>query len=205
MPTQNTWEAIMNGYENWMNESSRKWNNDVIELTISTDGTTTMKRGGYVVKDPLELIFEGTTAKHIRSIPGIKKTVFNGDDTVIIWEDGKQTIVTREEDKPYDQYAAFTAAVCKRLFGGTGKVMDIMHKTDEGARAKAAAEKKRKTAEAEKARKAEAHQRKLELEEKRHHELVEEYLRKMRAEKEALAIMARAKKEEGAASDASNC
>ena len=43
------------------------------------------------------------------------------------------------------------------------------------------------------ARKAEMHKRKLELEEKRHHELVEEYLRKMRAEKEALDIMAREK------------
>ena len=70
-----------------------------------------------------------------------------------------------------------------------------MHKTDEGARAKAVAEEKRKVAEAEKARKAEMHQRKLELEEKRHHELVEEYMRKMRAEKEALAIISREKKE----------
>lgn len=151
-----------------------------------------------ILKDELQkaILKPSKPITHLRSIPDIKKTVFNGDDTVIIWEDGKQTIVTREEGKPYDQYAAFTAAVCKRLFGGTGKVMDIMHKTDEGARAKAAAEKKRKAAEAEKARKAEMHKRKLELEEKRHHELVEEYLRKMWAEKEALAIMARAKKEE---------
>ena len=152
-----------------------------------------------ILKDELQKVIlkPSKPVTHLRSIPGIKKTVFNGDDTVIIWEDGKQTIVTREEGKPYDQYAAFTAAVCKRLFGGTGKVMDIMHKTDEGARAKAAAEKKRKAAEAEKARKAEAHKRKLELEEKRHHELVEEYLRKMRAEKEALAIISREKKEKG--------
>ena len=192
-----SWEDVVSkSYNDWVNDHLGKFNGDVTELTVSTDGTTTMKRGGYVLKDPLEVIFERTTAKHTRSIPGIKKTVFNGDDTVIIWEDGKQTIVTREEGKPYDQYAAFTAAVCKRLFGGTGKVMDIMHKTDEGARAKAAAEKKRKAAEAEKARKAEMHKRKLELEEKRHHELVEEYLRKMRAEKEALAIISREKKAE---------
>jgi len=187
MPTRNTWDMIVDA---WMNDHLKKWNNDVTDLTVSTDGATTMQCGGYV---PHEVVFK--TTKHTRSIPGIKKTVFNGDDTVIVWEDGKQTIVTREEGKPYDQYAAFTAAVCKRLFGGTGKVMDIMHKTDEGARAKAVAEEKRKAAEAEKSRKAEAHKRKLELEEKRHHELVEEYLRKMRAEREALAIISREKKE----------
>ena len=179
---------------------------DPLEALCVNDHDVRWANGGLVSESPdkmIETILKDEPQKailkpskpitHLRSIPGIKKTVFNGDDTVIIWEDGKQTIVTREEGKPYDQYAAFTAAVCKRLFGGTGKVMDIMHKTDEGARAKAAAEKKRKAAEAEKARKAEMHKRKLELEEKRHHELVEEYLRKMRAEKEALDIMAREK------------
>ena len=175
---------------------------DPLEALCVNDHDVRWANGGLVSESPdkmLSNILRDALQKplkpvtHLRSIPGIKKTVFNGDDTVIIWEDGKQTIVTREEGKPYDQYAAFTAAVCKRLFGGTGKVMDIMHKTDEGARAKAAAEKKRKAAEAEKARKAEMHKRKLELEEKRHHELVEEYLRKMRAEKEALDIMAREK------------
>lgn len=82
------------------------------------------------------------------AVPGVKSTIFNGDTTVIIWEDGQKTIVVKEPDKPYDPYAAFCSAVCKRLFGSTDKVVKIIRSTDKLAisRAKAAQAAKRKEA-----------------------------------------------------------
>ena len=74
------------------------------------------------------------------SIPDIETTVFNGDTTIVIWQDGKKTIVTKEQDKPYDPYAAFCAAVCKRLFGGTDKVMRVIERTDKASIARKKAE-----------------------------------------------------------------
>lgn len=82
--------------------------------------------------------------KHIVSkcyfIPEIENTVFNGDTTIIIWKDKTKTIVHCEPDKPHDPYAAFCAAVCKKLFGSTDKVMKVIADTDKAYQAKLRAE-----------------------------------------------------------------
>ena len=50
----------------------------------------------------------------------VKKVIFNGDKTIILWSDGTKTIVTCGESDNFDSYAGFCAAVVKRVFGSTG-------------------------------------------------------------------------------------
>ena len=51
-----------------------------------------------------------------------KKIIHNGPATIVIWRDGEKTVVKLMEGDTYDEYAAFTAALAKRIFGSTGYV-----------------------------------------------------------------------------------
>jgi len=103
------------------------------------------------------------------SIPEIENTVFNGDTTIIIWKDKTKTIVHCEPDKPRDPYAAFCAAVCKKLFGSTDKVMKVIADTDKAyqakLRAEAAAKKKAENIAKQEELKAKAEARRKEADE----------------------------------------
>lgn len=142
-----------------------KWLPDATKVHCSTDGTVTLP----IEKDPLKLIFEGNIADHTRSIPEIENTVFNGDTTIIIWKDKTKTIVHCEPDKPRDPYAAFCAAVCKKLFGSTDKVMKVIADTDKAyqakLRAEAAAKKKAENIAKQEELKAKAEARRKEADE----------------------------------------
>lgn len=50
----------------------------------------------------------------------VKKVIFNGNKTIILWNDGTKTIATCGEGDNFDPYAGFCAAVVKRVFGSTG-------------------------------------------------------------------------------------
>ena len=149
-----------------------KMPDDAIELAdgltfhCSTDGTVTAQRGANIVKPSIKLSIE----KHLRlSIPEIENTVFNGDTTIIIWKDKTKTIVHCEPDKPRDPYAAFCAAVCKKLFGSTDKVMKVIADTDKAyqakLRAEAAAKKKAENIAKQEELKAKAETRRKEADE----------------------------------------
>lgn len=114
-----------------------KWLPDATKVHCSTDGTVTAQRGANIVKPSIKLPIEKDTR---RFIPEIENTVFNGDTTIIIWKDKTKTIVHCEPDKPRDPYAAFCAAVCKKLFGSTDKVMKVIADTDKAHQAKLRAE-----------------------------------------------------------------
>ena len=51
-----------------------------------------------------------------------KKIIHNGPATVVIWGDGEKTVVKLMEGDTYDEYAAFTAALAKRIWGSTSRV-----------------------------------------------------------------------------------
>ena len=46
-----------------------------------------------------------------------EKIIRNNRATIVIWGDGKKTIVKCEEGKTYDVYEAYTAALAKRIYG----------------------------------------------------------------------------------------
>lgn len=127
------------------------------------------------------------------SIPEIKNTVFNGDTTIILWADGTKTVVHLEEEKPYDKFSAFTAAVCKKLFGGTDRVMRTMEETDKALQAKkraeAAAEKKKENLHANEEAKKVAEKRRIQRDEHEKQELIRKMLLEAEAKKEVDKIL----------------
>lgn len=49
--------------------------------------------------------------------------------TDILWEDGTVTVVKLREGEDFDEYAAFCAALAKKVFGSTNAVNNIIKKT----------------------------------------------------------------------------
>lgn len=56
----------------------------------------------------------------------VKKIMHNGPATIVFWKDGTKTVVRLKEGDKYDPYAAFTAAVAKRLYGKNMKISEIV-------------------------------------------------------------------------------
>lgn len=49
--------------------------------------------------------------------------------TDVLWEDGTVTVVKLREGEDFDEYAAFCAALAKKVFGSTNAVNNIVKKT----------------------------------------------------------------------------
>ena len=47
----------------------------------------------------------------------VKKVIYNGPATIILWNDGTKTVVKCKEGDPYSPEAGFALAVLKRLTG----------------------------------------------------------------------------------------
>lgn len=62
----------------------------------------------------------------------IKSVIFNGNKTIILWDDGTKTIATCGENDTFDPYAGFCAAVTKRVFGSTGKAKRLLKSVMKG-------------------------------------------------------------------------
>lgn len=56
----------------------------------------------------------------------VKKIMHNGPATIVFWKDNTKTVVRLKEGDRYDPYAAFTAAVAKRLYGKTMKISEVV-------------------------------------------------------------------------------
>lgn len=58
----------------------------------------------------------------------VKKIVRSGPCTIVFWEDNTKTVVRLEEGKEYDEYAAFTAALAKKVYDNNSKIHKILEK-----------------------------------------------------------------------------
>lgn len=57
----------------------------------------------------------------------VKKIIFNGPKTIVLWSDGTKTIVSMSKDEPrFDPEAAFCAAYTKKMFGSNSKIKRII-------------------------------------------------------------------------------
>ena len=70
-------------------------------------------------------------ANHIRrsrqtGLPQIKKVIYSGPKTIILWADNTKTIVSCGEADSYDYYSGFCAAVVKKLFGSTAHAKKVL-------------------------------------------------------------------------------
>ena len=60
--------------------------------------------------------------------PMVKKIIKSGPCTIVIWEDGTKTIVRLREGEKDDEFAAFSAAVVKKLYGSNSAVTKMIKK-----------------------------------------------------------------------------
>lgn len=57
----------------------------------------------------------------------VKKIIFNGPKTIVLWTDGTKTIVSMSKDElRFDPEAAFCAAYTKKMFGTNSKIKRII-------------------------------------------------------------------------------
>ena len=71
----------------------------------------------------------GAAAPAVVPVECIEKphhVVFSGPKTILFWSDGSKTMVSLGEDQEYDEYAAFCAAVVKKMFGATHKAKKFL-------------------------------------------------------------------------------
>ena len=80
-------------YSNHLNKINVKWNGADIK---------------YVVNDI-------SSAVEFRT--GIKKVIFNGPATIVIWVDGSKTVVKCAEGDGYSKFSGLAIAMCKRMYG----------------------------------------------------------------------------------------
>ena len=60
--------------------------------------------------------------------PTVKKIIKSGPCTIVIWQDGSKTIVRLREGEKDDEFAAFSAAVVKKLYGSNSAVTKLLKK-----------------------------------------------------------------------------
>lgn len=57
-------------------------------------------------------------------VPEIKKVIFSGPATIILWEDGTKTVVKCGEDEMFDPEKGMAMAIAKKALGNKGKYYD---------------------------------------------------------------------------------
>lgn len=127
----------------------------------------------------------------MRSIPDIEKVIFNEECgvTVVLWADDTRTVVRLGKGESFDRYAGFSAAVMKRLFGGTSTAKKVLDSRDE-----AIIKQKIQQAKEEEQRKLDEkaavfRQRAQKRKEKRYAELVQYFVDESKAKADADVIL----------------
>ena len=78
------------------------------------------------IKTGIEYELKGFTFVPVTNKYNVKKIIHSGLWTIVTWEDGTITKVKMEDDGHYDEYAAFTAALAKKVYGSNSKVHKIL-------------------------------------------------------------------------------
>ena len=91
----------------------------------STSGTINATYdGGLVLQFPKETAEERN--ERLRGL--IKKVIFNGPVTVVLWNDGTKTVVRKDAADPYDAEKAVLACMAKKLYENTGVFNEVVCK-----------------------------------------------------------------------------
>lgn len=97
----------------------------VVNLTeLGVSFTVTTENLPQHWQDLFDFIEYGGKLKVTRLIPN--KIIKNGRATIVLWPDGTKTVVKLAEgDEPSD-YAAFTAALAKKVYGSNSRIKAIL-------------------------------------------------------------------------------
>lgn len=85
---------------------------------IDTDTTSLFK---YVMNS-----LYGTTGFRNPKLPIPTKVIYNGNKTIVIWDDTTKTIVTCGKNEDFDHYTGFCAAFVKKTFGSTSRTKKML-------------------------------------------------------------------------------
>ena len=67
-----------------------------------------------------------------RTVPVIKKVIYNDPATIILWSDHTKTVVQCQEGDVYDPEKGLAMAIAKKALGNTSrKLNDVLHKWEE--------------------------------------------------------------------------
>ena len=58
--------------------------------------------------------------------PKVSRIIRNGPATIVFWNDGTKTVVKKAENSYDDPYAAFCAALAKKVYGSNSAVKKIL-------------------------------------------------------------------------------
>lgn len=171
----------------WVKDIDGFINNPYFDWIKKLDTITDASR----ITDADRVEFHVTPAAY--KLPKIKEVVFNDDTTVVIWADGKKTIVHCGEGETFDRYTGFMAAICKRMFGGTTTAKKFMNSIDkqyqDKLKAEKEAEEKAKRIEEAKALKEKADKRRAKEDDMLVEAMVRHYLLEAEAKKLAEEIL----------------
>lgn len=96
------------------------WGNVMIEGKIDSAAEDSEKKG------------EEKSMTVVRALKGldVDRIVVSpqGKATIVFWGDGSKTIVKRAEDEEFDLYAAFTAAVAKKIYGTNSALKKMIYR-----------------------------------------------------------------------------
>ena len=59
-----------------------------------------------------------------------KRIIKNKDTMIVFWHDGTKTVVKRAEDEIDSDYAAFTAALARKIYGSNSALKRIVARTE---------------------------------------------------------------------------
>ena len=87
---------------------------------------------GYALADVMATAYLQEAMMHnprnTLPFPDVKRVIYSGPKTIVLWGDGTKTIVSCGEGETYDPYTGFCAAVVKKLFGSTTRAKKILAK-----------------------------------------------------------------------------
>ena len=97
---------------------------DTVEYTVEDTVEYTVEDTVEYTKELLNKLIGGTD--EMKNVD-VKKIIFNGPKTIVLWTDGTKTIVSMSKDETnFDPEAAFCAAYTKKMFGTNSKIKRVI-------------------------------------------------------------------------------
>ena len=93
------------GYSNHLSKINVTWNGADIKYVVNDISSD----------EYLKVLRQYSSDVEFRT--GIKKVIFNGPATIIIWVDGSKTVVKCAEGDVYSKFSGLAIAMCKRMYG----------------------------------------------------------------------------------------
>ena len=93
------------GYSNHLSKINVTWNGANIKYVVNDISS----------EEYLKVLRQYSSDVEFRT--GIKKVIFNGPATIVIWVDGSKTVVKCAEGDRYSKFSGLAIAMCKRMYG----------------------------------------------------------------------------------------